>query len=358
MSYEKYIKIAIKNILDFYVYDKTHHYLIKNFTDTEQIGINIPNNHNPYSKRDSNNKSHIQLVDYDNDYYINELGLRGKIDYESDILAAGCSITFGIGIPHEGSWSQILGQKINKNITNLGNPGVSVKKICEMIIKYASKHKMPKTIFVLFPGFFRSMLVEDVDFYTSTKNMYPNKQRKTWKQENFDARIFFNKDKDFVSFKHISKPRYFNLKEKEITYMENVFSPHQLILDAVESILVLEYFCLSNNIDLYWTTPHPATSMLMDKLVKVPNFKLKKYFNFENDTFKNNFDNYGNFINESCSLSHNSNFLNHPSWQRGSDKCIDIDNNELKGWERSPGIHYHYHVAELFYKIYNKNIGL
>jgi hypothetical protein len=358
MNYEKYINVATKNILDFYKYKPDHFYLIKNFTDTNQIGTNVPNKNNPYARRNEINQSHIQVVDEDNDYYINELGFRGKINYDSEILAAGCVITFGLGVPEEATWSQILSKKINMDIVNLGNPGVPVKKICEMIIKYACKYKMPKTIFVLFPSFFRGMLLEDVDFYSSTKNMYPVVQRKLWKQENFDTNIFFNKDKNFVSFKYTSKPRYFKSKDQEINYMENVFSPHQLILDSIESILILEYFCFSHNINLYWTTPDPATAMLMDTLLKIPNFKLKKYFNFDTENFEDNFDINGDFIKESCSLSHDSKFLNHPSWKRGSDKCLDINNNELKSWVKSPGIHYHHHVAELFYKVYNHNIGL
>jgi hypothetical protein len=353
MNYEKYIKLATKNILDLYKNDPENFYLFKNFTEDNQLGVNVPNYHNPYAKRSEKNTSHIQVVDVDNDYYINELGLRGEINFDSDILAAGHSVTFGMGVPENGIWTKILSKKINKDIVNLGNPGVSVKKTCDLIIKYASKYKIPKTVFVLFPTFFRSMLIEDVDFYSTTKNMYPMQQRKIWKQEGFDPKIFYDTNKNFISFKYTISPRYFKSKYKNIEYLENVLSPHQLILDAVDSISNLEYFCSSHNIDLHWSTLCPATHTLMENLLQIPNFKLKKYFTFFDPNLNNNLNEDGSFSNKSCTLKHNTELINHPSWELGSDKCIDINDNLLESWISSPGIHFHYHIADLFYNKYN-----
>jgi hypothetical protein len=353
VNYENFVKLASKNILDIYNYSTENSYLLKNFTDSNQLGVNIPNKNNPYFERNKQNTSHIQVIDPDNYYYINELGLRGKINYESDVLTAGCAITFGLGIPEEGTWPQLLSKKINRDVINLGNPGFTIRKTCDLVIRYSSKYKIPKTIFVLFPNLFRTMLVEDVDFYATTKNMYPNKQRKTWKQEGFDAGILFNKQNNFISFKHTNKPGYFESKNRDVNYMENVLSPHQLIIDAVDAISTLESFCSSHNIDLYWSIWHTPSALLMDHLLKVPNFKLKRYFRFADDNFNSYFGKDGKISNKFCNLDHNSEFINHPFWKQGSDKCIDINDNILEKWISSPGIHFHHHVAELFNEVYN-----
>jgi hypothetical protein len=355
--------LSYKNLLDVYEYHENNFYLYKHFMDTNRIGSNVINSEDPYKVRHKGNVSGIHLVDKENSYHINELALRGKINYESEILGAGCSFTFGMGVPEEGIWTQILGKKINKDIINLSSPGWSTKKICDQIIIFCAKYKMPKTIFALFPGFFRGMMVEDIDFYSTTKNMNPKEQHKIpgsniplLMQQSFDPMIYSDKRNNFIAFEHIKKSDYFEPKHENITYMENVLSPHQLILDAVDSIYLLEYFCKSHNIDLQWSTWHKPTTLLMKNLLKIPNFKLKKYIEFSDDNDNYLLENINNFPHKSCSIGHSSSLIKHPCWNKGSDHIIDINDNKLPGWPGHPGIHYQIHLAEFFYKIYEDNI--
>jgi len=107
-----------RNILDFYKdTENTNWYLKKYFTNTLEIGY-----YSPYSKNIIQNKpngeSFLPTVDEHNTYDINSLGLRGKLDMDADVLASGCSITFGIGVPEDGRWTNILSKKINKSVTN------------------------------------------------------------------------------------------------------------------------------------------------------------------------------------------------------------------------------------------------
>lgn len=356
--------ISHKNFLEVYEYDEKNYYLTRHFSDNDQIGTNARNAEDPYKYRIDGNVTDIQLIDKENSYYINELGLRGRINYKSDILAIGCSYTFGMGVPEEGIWHQILSKKINKDIINLSSPGFSTRKICEETIKFCTKYKMPKTIIALFPGFFRGMLLEDIDFYVSTQNMNPLEQPKIpgtnkplFKNVSFDPWLYYLKNKNFMSFVHTTKSNYFESRDKSINYMENVFSPHQLILDNFNSIYLLQSFCASHNINFYWSTWHRPSGFLMTKLLKTPNFKLKNYIEFTENFSKYDPDNDDTFINKMlakkvyCDSDHNSEFLNHPSWDIGSDHCIDLQGNKIDEWPSHPGIHYQTHIAEMFYNI-------
>jgi hypothetical protein len=340
--------LSNKNILEIYKNYEQSSYILNNFTDQERIGIFAPNQNNPFAFREIDNSFEIQLVDKNNDYKINELGLRGKLNKNSEILAVGCSYTFGVGLPQEGVWTSILSEQINKDILNLGIPGSTIRKICESTIKHVSKHGKPKTIFALFPGFFRGMLIEDTDFYSSSRNIEPKKQHKIEKQISFQSDIYYDRNKRYIYFKNIDQPQFLKSKEQNIRYMENVFSPHQLISDSIDSISVLQDFCYSHGIDFYWSTWHNPTSILMDTLLEIPNFKLKNYVKFANDSFNNYSAIDGKFPNKFCNLSHNSKLANHPSWDCGSDIWLDVNNNVLTNWPSHPGIHFQHHVAELF----------
>ena len=347
--------LSHKNILEVYQNYKDSTYILNNFTDKQQIGLYPPNKSNPFKEKINKDSYEIQVVDRDNEYRINALGLRGKIKKDPDIIALGCSYTFGVGIPESGTWADILAKQTGKNILNLGVPGSTIKKLSELAIRYSSQHGKPKTIFALFPGFFRNMLIEDTNFYSSSRNMYPTKQPNVEKQSTFQSGIYYDRNSNYMFFKNTDAPKFFKSKEKNIMYMENVLSPHQLISDSIDSIAILQDFCHSHKIDFYWSTWDVPSSMLMDTLLKIPNFKLKNYIKFAKDEFNNYSTDDGKFPNNLCSSTHDSELILHPSWSIGSDICVDLNNNILKEWTSHPGIHYHYHIAEIFEHLFTNS---
>ena len=325
-----------KEILQYYKYkddSKYNWYLQKYFTDNIEVGLFMPNHKDPVLSKPTDD-AYIGTVDEHNTYNINSLGLRGEFYKNADILASGCSITFGIGIPEEGRWSNILSNLVNKNIMNLGNPGGSVETICQQIIQYCMNNTMPKQIFCLMPDLFRNMVVVDKDFY---KSKIPNKN-------------IGNKDTLELTF---CNPRVMNYEDTAIymeiidkKYIEDATSPHQLILDAINYIYILESFCLLNNIKLYWTTWHLSSSMIIEELTKLKNFKLK---NFSPFMLNINSQNLNEYISKQCNSFHNSEFKDNLCWSKGSDYSIVA---YKKAPERShPGIHFQYHVAEFFYEL-------
>ena len=337
--------ISDKNIINVYNRYEKSKYILNHFTDTQQLGIFLPNQENPFVPKDLYFNANI--VDKDNEYEINELGCRGKLKNNPEILAVGCSYTFGVGLPEIGTWPNILSSETNKDVLNLGVPGVTIKEISKLIIKYVSKYNKPKTIFALFPPFFRTSLIEDVEFYSSLRNKNPTIQARIDKQMFFQGQIFYDRSEKGVFFKKQDDLPYMKHKEKNIVYMENVFSPHQLISDAVDSISMIQDFCNSHGIDFYWSLWDNPSSMLMDSLVKIPNFKLKNYIKFADDKFNNYHTKDGKFPNNFCNLSHDSELVGHPSWDVGSDVFYSYG-KAVDSVSAHPGIHFQYHLADLF----------
>jgi hypothetical protein len=325
------------DILGFYKLNpKNSWYLTKYFTDTDNLGM-----YGPYAKNavlsEAGDYNFIGTVDADNTYEINSFGFRGEVYENAEVLASGCSITFGLGVPELGRWTNFLGNKMNKNIMNLGSPGASVESICLNIIKYCVNNKMPKQIFCLFPDFFRSVIVFDKDF----------SQMKTQRDK------FGNHEGLLVTF---CNPRitmhngsiFMEMKDKR--YVEDAVSPHQLIFNAVNAIYMLEAFCLTNNIELHWTTWDFSTTKIMEEFLILEKFQLKRYTSF---LPKDNTKGINHFVRDTCNLDHGSKFKDALQWVMGSDYSI-IDGKKTNQYAH-PGIHCQYHIADFFYKLFNKD---
>lgn len=340
------MELSNKNILNVYENYEKSNYIINNFTDTKQLGSYLPNQDNPFAFLGFFSPMH--QVDKVNDYIINELGFRGKLKKDAKVLAVGCSYTFGVGVPEIGTWPSLLSSEINEDVLNLGVPGITIKQISQLIVRYVSKYDKPKTIFALFPPFFRSSLISDGEFYYNSKSIDPRKQEGMDRQVSFKPSISHNRIKKEIFFEKQEYSYFFNSKYKGLPYMENVFSPHQFISDSIDSISLIQDFCYSHGIDFYWSTWDNASSMLMDVLVKIPNFKLKNYIKFADDKFDNYNTEDGKFPTMFCNLSHNSKLIDHPSWEQGSDIVYSYD--KLLELQAHPGIHFQYHVADLFKK--------
>jgi hypothetical protein len=325
-----------RNILDFYKdTQETNWYLKKYFTNSGLLGLYQPNQKDVIHSN-PNGIAFMPTVDEHNTYEINELGFRGKLDTSADVLASGCSITFGIGVPEDGRWTNLLGNKINKSVTNLGNPGGSIATICNHIIHYCMNNKMPKEIFCLMPDFARNMVVVDKEFYRS------GVKRENVGKEDYLELMFCN-----PTIKTDGSIVVMETKDKR--NIEDSVSPHQLILNAVNYIYILESFCLLNNIKLHWTTWDRPTSMVMEELSRLEDFKLKNFVPFYP---KDSSDQLNIFIKNNCTSDHNSEFKDHLSWPSGSDYSI-IDYK--KQYQMShPGIHFQQHVAEFFYNLHNQ----
>lgn len=337
------MKFLTREILSFYKIRENavtdNWYLEKLFSNTKEVGLYKTFRKNVISSRRTGEDDSLETLDEVNTYEINSIGCRGKIDEDSEILGCGCSITYGLGVPEDGRWTNLLGKKINKSITNLANPGDSIETICMNIIQYCLNTKMPKEIFCFFPDFFRSKIVVDKEFYKSKVNRGAIGTRDDLEYIFCNPKIT-REDKQF----------YMEIEDKG--FVEDSTSPHQLILNSINFIYILEAFCLSNNIKLFWTTWDVPSSLILEELSKMKNFKLKNFTLIYPSDLR--YPGLGSFVNNNCNANtHEHEFKDHICWENGSDYYFI--NGEKTFLHSHPGIHIQEHVAEFFYNLHKEH---
>lgn len=113
-------------------------------------------------------ENHIQklLIDERISYKLNNYAHRSEnfnqLDQtKNNLLFAGCSSTFGVGLPEKYVWSQQLYNTIqlkNKGpFQSIGIPAAGVEKIIHNIFKYCNKFGNPQYIYVAFPDYSREV---------------------------------------------------------------------------------------------------------------------------------------------------------------------------------------------------------
>lgn len=284
----------------------------------------------------------LTTFDEVNEYKINNNGFRGSnfTNKQVDILGAGCSVTFGIGVPEDGTWVKILSEIQNKSYVNLSLPGSSVTEICNKIVKYCMNYGNPKSVYCLFPDFFRMLFVQDFNYDVAKKYLGSN--------SNIDKTIKLSTPNVANTMSHFYENNkdklLIEIDRKDSRSLENSISPHQAVLESINSIYFLESFCKTNNIKLFWSTWSNITKVLLDKLNEIKNFELTQYFAFDEITYKTY--NPNNIVNK-CKSSHDSKFISSICWEEGSDFMAE-NNKKVKHFMSHPGIHFHYHTAEMF----------
>jgi len=318
------------DISDFYTFNKNNDDFLMNFSKNTNFGWHkdlyvemVPGEEREVYRF---NKRENGTVDEENIYNINELGLRGFNYQNPEIIAAGCSITYGVGIPEEYTWPMFLSKKLNIKILNFGINGYSISLICQKIMEYCYfNNYFPKNIFCFFPSFFRTFNISPMENKKLTNNLLIN-----------SINPLVIDDKEFI----------WHFDNNNFEYEEKINSSiHNTIFNSINSIFILEKFCIDHNINLVWTTWNKTSNILLKKLSSIPNFKLEKYKKFDNQLPNNDFE-------IACNLSHDNNLSNHKCWNIGSDYFL-VNNKKLEGYQPHPGIHYHYHVADFFSKMYN-----
>lgn len=334
------MKFLTRDILPFYKSnDENSWYLKKFFSNTKEVGSYPPGKKDAVSSHRIEKDNAVETIDEVNTYEMNSIGCRGKIDENSEIIASGCSITWGLGVPELGRWTDLLSKKINKSIINLGNPGDSVENICMNTMQYCLNTKMPKVIFCFLPDFFRSNVIVDKEFYKSRVN-----------RGSLGTKDYL--ESTFCNPRIIQENKSFFMEIENQKYIEDSTSPHQLISDSVKFIYILESFCLSNNIKLYWTTWDAATSSILEELIKIKDFKLKNFTSFY--PTNSEYAGIGGLILENCNPdTHEHEFKDHPSWSVGSDYSFIDGKKTFKN--SHPGIHVQEHISDFFYNLYKEN---
>jgi hypothetical protein len=166
-------------------------------------------------------------------YKTNNYGFRSdNFDVEKsslNFLYAGCSNTFGSGMPIEKTWAYKLNNFLEmKDFYSVALPGASADVVIQNIITYIKKIGKPKGIFVLFPNISRVTILQEKTFSDVGKQ---------------DVLLVEYNSK---MFPYYPKPNYIN-NEKD-------FSENYLMLRFYQNISALELICKELSIPLVWST--------------------------------------------------------------------------------------------------------
>jgi hypothetical protein len=160
-------------------------------------------------------------------YKFNNYGYRSDDFFRgnTETLYAGCSNTFGAGLPIELVWSNMLMNELGETeYKNIGVCGASFNSIIDNIHAYINDFGKPKKLFVLFPNIERFESVRE-----------------------FDGQIFL----DSILYEHKSN-------EAERTVYNAVAEGGYMVTLFVRSVRSLEAYCEAAGIELYWATWEPG----------------------------------------------------------------------------------------------------
>jgi hypothetical protein len=183
-----------------------------------------------------------------NEYTLNSLGFRcDEINSKKDLLFSGCSFTFGVGVPENGTWVSNVAKDLNIEYHNLAGCGKSVSWIVNNLFNYFKSYGNPKTLLCLFPNFSRINML-------SRKNHMQSKYEKVYNLDQYDK----SKDSPYgVDQYSIDLQNFYKNQiriSKQIHSAEEIIPPELAIYNSIEHIKMLEMYCNSNGISLLWST--------------------------------------------------------------------------------------------------------
>lgn len=203
--------------------------------------------------------------EYDQDdsvrYYFNSLGYRSdefkNFHHGEHILFAGCSETEGWGGNLESCWPYMVYKKLSetKKISgffNLSRAGWGHDIIIANIIQYINAYGKPNKIYILFPELSRD----------------------------FEWDGLFDEKEKYV---HINKTPYYFLKDMtfhngKIKKRQSLEEQRNLVVKFINLIKLFEEYCVSNDIELAWSThsiPDSENYKALDvfkKFIEMPDY--------------------------------------------------------------------------------------
>lgn len=167
---------------------------------------------------------------------------------KTNILFAGCSSTFGEGIPEETRWVNRVHSQIDNAgpLQVIGIPGAGADRLVSNMFKYFDKYGNPDYVFVMFADFSRHIEFDDLDSGSKFKNVL-----------------------------------MFDYEKKELVITNDKMET--LLFQFQNYCRMLEIYCRANNIRLYTSSWDGLTSEEVLKtdlksFDRMPFYKMPEYF--------------------------------------------------------------------------------
>lgn len=272
-------------------------------------------------------------------YVFNRDGLRSvEFAKKPNVLALGCSITIGQGLPVEKRWSDLLQEKLCKHgsyvVGNLAYGGASAAKSISSFFSLINTYKyLPEIVVCNFANFERLWFSDSFgnhmqDYYLSHKK---------------------------VSFSASAPYEYGKIIPMEQAYFTNL-----------DHIKMLEAFCWATGIKLYWSTWSTNLSVELE-------YFLKEHFsNYHPDPTRAEFPPEFEYSIQVANTEQLPKYYKMKNWDRQQchieessseifDYAYDYHNNPGCPWGGAiwphPGLHRHLHWAEFYYDLITKDIS-
>jgi hypothetical protein len=272
-----------------------------------------------------------------NDYYLNNLNFRDRRDWinnnPAEIVALGCSHTYGIGVPQEYNWPSIVEARTGKTVANLGICGASAELNLNSFLRYLDTVGKPKYVLACFPDHLRySHITEGKFYYVNGAQDDHSKSRKV---------VTHLRTSDHITGE-------INIKDKIIKLpgdAKYLIPTQESLNQYISSIYIIEKICKFLDIKFYWGTWSMATQKIFTENLFLEDwFCLNKNNHVEsiksNSTANEFFDKENYYREVKCQLSHSMDEKDFEKYKNNMWK-IGSDNNHL-------GIHWQHHTAESF----------
>ena len=202
-----------------------------------------------------------------NDYILNSYNYRSpEFSEGTEILAAGCSQTFGIGVPENGTWPHFLSKLTGMSYANLSAPGASIEWIVTSILRYIKTFGAPKYIVCYFPDLIRGEIAvdgvttkaEETNDNDFLQQAYDGSKR-DWEKS---TRVLTHLSLDSTNPENPS-PKLIK-KPYEI---EHTTTKIEAVRKSIVAIRTLEAYCSAANINLLWSS---WSEQLVDLALDLP----------------------------------------------------------------------------------------
>lgn len=268
----------------------------------------------------------------DHSYTYNSLGYRSdEFESPSEILAAGCSHTWGVGVPDNNNWPYFLSKETGMSVSNTALPGRSVAEIIKGVFAYFKEVGNPKIICIYLPDLYRYSTVKTAGY------MHPISERPS---------IVCHTNVSASTHKIVDRPKYLSAPY----FIEEVVTEEMAIWSNLFYIEILEQYCKTAGIDLYYTFWEDSTDRLINYVKSVSDNIYNRYYNFDNNNWQppleKSLDQFY-YKDNKKTLCHSEliNEINKPYWSMAGDKDLNSITHI--------GVHRHIHVAERFAELIN-----
>jgi hypothetical protein len=291
----------------------------------------------------ADNQDLLWTPDEDKDpYTVNSIGYRSDEFSETrDIILAGCSNTWGVGVVLDGIWGNILSKSLNTKSYNLGISGKSTQFIVRNTIAFCKEYGNPKFIFCLFPEFTRIQMKSEASFMVG-KDIFSNRAGR------HEYSILPNRKNPIKDTKYSKAPHL----------AEDMIPSEFLFSINLDYIHMLELYCELNNIKLFWGTWDGWQDEYLHKNIDSMDFK--NYVYLEQNKWDRKPDNQyiDQFFENGTAIDCHEEYRE----KYGMNFDFPMDGNPKSGLPGESVVlghmaaHNHIHIAEKFEKAF-KNAG-